>query len=623
MILNRVSLRWRLLLVGLLCLLACLLPLVQGLLQSQQQLRQLASQRAVLPLNQQLQGLQAQLQQHRAASLQALRGDSAALAQAEQLRQGVQKDLAALKQAATRVPLAPAAALAAWPAEGQALLEQAQQPGQTVQQVMQAYAPLQQRWQQQIDELNQQAGMFDDPLAAAAASASLQQAPRVLEALAELRDLARLAQLDDVAAMSTAQTRFTLHAQTMQAQLRRALQLDGASTLPLQGLVAQQRELAQTLSQAIADPAFPLEQLVQALEQAQDAQAASGKQMLALLNQKLGEREAVLVARSRWQLVGSAAFLIAVVVLLWWTLVSTLRGLDAVVRVAERVAAGDLAAPVVLAGSPELRRLQQAVEAMRLGLRHVVQDIQQASTLILGAAGDIRAGHEDLSRRSEQAACSLQQTSASMEQLSEAVHGTASLATQASEAANEASAVARRSGAAVQDMIHNMQGLNAVSGQIASISGVIDGIAFQTNLLALNAAVEAARAGEQGRGFAVVAAEVRALAQRCSAAAREIQQLIAHSVERVEQGNRLADGAGGMMQQVLQRADAVARMIAQIQGKSASQHQDISQVSGAVQQLDEVAQQNAALVLQSGEAAAALSQQAQQLTLQVGQFRLG
>jgi methyl-accepting chemotaxis protein len=290
--------------------------------------------------------------------------------------------------------------------------------------------------------------------------------------------------------------------------------------------------------------------------------------------------------------------------------------------VAQSIAGGDLTQPVRTEGKDEVAALLGALQRMQLSLRDVVGQVHESSLSIQNASAEVASGNADLSQRTEQAAGSLQQTAASMEQLTGTVKSSADAASQASQLAASAADVAERGGSVVAQVVSTMDEINSSSRKIADIIGTIDGIAFQTNILALNAAVEAARAGEQGRGFAVVAGEVRSLAQRSAAAAREIKALIGASVDRVEAGSRLVADAGSTMGEIVASVQRVNDIIGEISAAAAEQSGGITQVNGAVSQLDEVTQQNAALVEQSAAAAESLKEQALRLGTLVGTFRL-
>jgi methyl-accepting chemotaxis protein len=292
------------------------------------------------------------------------------------------------------------------------------------------------------------------------------------------------------------------------------------------------------------------------------------------------------------------------------------------VQVATTVAAGDLSSRIVVQGNDETAQLLKALAAMNESLARIVGQVRESSESIATGSSQIATGNADLSQRTEEQASNLQQTAASMEQLSGTVKTSAETAGHASGLAAEASAAAVRGGEVVGTVVDTMQDIAASSKKIADIIGVIDGIAFQTNILALNAAVEAARAGEQGRGFAVVASEVRSLASRSAEAAKEIKSLIVASVEKVETGARQVDQAGTSMAGIVSQVQRVSQLIAELSNASSEQSTGIHQVGDAVAQLDQVTQQNAALVEESAAAAESLRVQAANLADAVRVFRL-
>ena len=294
---------------------------------------------------------------------------------------------------------------------------------------------------------------------------------------------------------------------------------------------------------------------------------------------------------------------------------------DYAASIVAAIAAGDLS--VKIATRPNDRSsLLYAMDGMRANLVRIVSQVRSGTESIASVSTQLAAGNRDLSSRTVRQAGTLESTAASVEQLTGTVRQNADNARQANALAESASAVALRGGDVVAQVVQTMASINDSSKKVVDIIGVIDGIAFQTNILALNAAVEAARAGEQGRGFAVVATEVRNLAQRSAAAAKEIKALIGSSVERVDVGARLVDQAGATMEEIVTSVRRVTDIMAEITHASAEQSVGIEQVNGAIGQMDEATRQNAALVQQASAAAASLELEAEQLTTMVSVFRL-
>ena len=310
-------------------------------------------------------------------------------------------------------------------------------------------------------------------------------------------------------------------------------------------------------------------------------------------------------------------------VVLAWRITRSVTGpIGKAIEVTESIARGDLTSTVKIKSNDEFGRLLDAVARMQDRLRELVAQIRQSADSIQVASTEVASGNADLSARTEQAASNLQQTASSMEQLTGTVKQTADSAHTANQLASSASTVARRGGEVVTQVVSTMNEINSSSKKIADIIGVIDGIAFQTNILALNAAVEAARAGEQGRGFAVVAGEVRSLAQRSAEAAKEIKALIGTSVDKVEVGSKLVKDAGSTMNEIVASVQRVSDIIGEITAASSEQSSGIGQVNVAVTQLDQMTQQNAALVEESAAAAESLREQAHRLAGVVSIFRL-
>jgi methyl-accepting chemotaxis protein-2 (aspartate sensor receptor) len=298
------------------------------------------------------------------------------------------------------------------------------------------------------------------------------------------------------------------------------------------------------------------------------------------------------------------------------------RPLERVGALLTRIAAGDLTNPIEDRGNTEVGILLATLKRMQASLARTVTQVRQGVDEINIGAKEIASGNTDLSSRTEQQAASLEETAASMEELASTVKQNADSARQANQMAAQASTVAHRGHEAVDSVVRTMGAISGSSTRIAEIVGVIDSIAFQTNILALNAAVEAARAGEQGKGFAVVATEVRSLAQRSAAAAKEIKDLIEDSVQKVVVGSEQVKTAGATMQEILDAVQRVTGIMAEISGASEEQARGIDQINGAVAEMDGVTQQNAALVEQAAAAAASLESQAHKLAEAVNVFRL-
>jgi methyl-accepting chemotaxis protein len=299
------------------------------------------------------------------------------------------------------------------------------------------------------------------------------------------------------------------------------------------------------------------------------------------------------------------------------------RSLGQALSVADRVTRGDLDdSAVEVRSGDEAGRLVASMNEMRRALANVVGQVRSGAQAVYVATDQISAGNESLSRRTEQQAATLEETAASTEELAATVRESARDAREANQRAEHAANVATRGGRITNEAVQTMAEISDSAKQIADITSIIDGIAFQTNILALNAAVEAARAGEQGKGFAVVAAEVRALAQRSANAAKEIKQLIATSVGKVEGGTALVAQAGNAMEEIITAVRGATELISRVAATTQEQGQGIDQVNQAIAQLDGVAQQNAALVEEATASAESLRHEVYALTQLVDQFKI-
>ncbi|PIF12743.1 methyl-accepting chemotaxis protein [Janthinobacterium sp. 13] len=326
--------------------------------------------------------------------------------------------------------------------------------------------------------------------------------------------------------------------------------------------------------------------------------------------------------RNQLAISGFIALLVFALLLYWLVRTLVSRPLAAAETAAAQIAAGDLTVHLDTSSLDEIGRLLLAMNRISDNLSQVVSNVRGSAGQIATASGEIASGNLDLSSRTEQQASSLEETAASMEELSSTVRQNVDHAQQASRLAHDSSSLAAAGGAAVAQVASTMDAIRSSSGKIADIIGVIDGIAFQTNILALNAAVEAARAGEQGRGFAVVATEVRTLAQRSTAAAKDIKDLIQASASTVDLGHAQVSQASATMDTVVASVQQVSTIMAEIAQASEEQRSGIEQVNQAIAQMDQVTQQNAALVEEAAAAADALQEQAQELNQVVGVFKL-
>ena len=323
--------------------------------------------------------------------------------------------------------------------------------------------------------------------------------------------------------------------------------------------------------------------------------------------------------------VAVAAGMVLALVFSWlgrvWLVRAIVHPVDATIGQFQRIASGDLTGRIEVTGDSEMGKLAAALSKMQDSLISTVSTVRQGTESIDTGVSEIAAGNADLSQRTEEQAASLEETAASIEELTSTVKQTAENAKQASSLAQGASSLAAQGGELTQQVVGTMNHMVDDSHRIADIIGVIEGIAFQTNILALNAAVEAARAGEQGRGFAVVASEVRSLAQRSAGAAKEIKGLIDESTARVQTGAQLVERSGTTMTEIVNAIARVSSIMGEIAAAATEQSTGIDQVNLAIAQMDEVTQQNAALVEQAAAAASSLEDQARRLTAAVAVFR--
>ncbi|WBL73502.1 methyl-accepting chemotaxis protein [Serratia liquefaciens] len=364
----------------------------------------------------------------------------------------------------------------------------------------------------------------------------------------------------------------------------------------------------------------------QPTQKTQDLFEADFVQYLQLVNANVSEANTAnqqSFTLSGWLVAGAVLMLLVVTgSAMWWLRNMLVQPLNIMRSHFDRIAAGDLATPIQVYGRNEISQLFASLQRMQQSLIGTVGAVRDGAESILIGLQEISEGNNDLSSRTEQQAASLEETAASMEQLTATVKQNADNARQASQLARDASTTAAKGGELAGDVVTTMHDIANSSQKIGAITSVIDGIAFQTNILALNAAVEAARAGEQGRGFAVVAGEVRNLAQRSAQAAKEIKGLIDESVSRVKQGSVLVENSGATMQDIVRSVTRVTDIMGEIASASDEQSRGIEQVTQAVTQMDQVTQQNAALVEEAASAATALEDQAITLADAVSVFRL-
>ena len=385
------------------------------------------------------------------------------------------------------------------------------------------------------------------------------------------------------------------------------------------------REKAREAKKA-GDEAGAAQMLKADFEPAMAAYIAAQKQMVELQKQHLIDIETDVNARRAANTTGILVGLAVIVAVIFagtaWLVRSIREPLNMANNLAARIAEGDLTHSVHSDRTDEFGQLLHSLEAMNVSLGRMVSEIRGGTDSIAIASAEIATGNNDLARRTEQTSSNLQATASSMDGLTNTVQHSTESARQASALAANASMVAQRGSEVVTQVVSTMQEIDASSKKIADIISVIDGIAFQTNILALNAAVEAARAGEQGRGFAVVASEVRSLAGRSAEAAKEIKALIGTSVDKVESGTLLVNEAGSTMDDITQSVRRVADVVSEITAAANEQSVGISGVNQAIGNLDQMTQQNAALVEESAAAAESLREQADRMKHAVAVFKV-
>ncbi|WP_349255019.1 methyl-accepting chemotaxis protein [Roseateles caseinilyticus] len=621
------TLRQRLVLVAALCALLCAVPTWRLGQQASVRLKAVSVERAALPANKAWQKLLSALSAHRLAAT-VVRAASDGETARQRAADGTDRAFADVEAALANASQERRDRLQTIRADFKALSSTAAQGALQFPMLLKRHRALADRVIDEIEQLNAEAGLLVDADAGThyAILAGLQVAPQIGDALSELGSIAAAASVDDVANVAAAAGRYNASSHRLIQILELAARLEPdrkADQLATRdAAVKQQAMVNDTLNASAADVNYPLDKMSATFVEAANLQAQLGSQVLGAVDERLDARERGL-QRDALVLLGTVTAGLGVVgLLLWRTIVGILRPVMQAIEATERIASGDLSTQVDTDRRDEMGRVLHAIEAMQQRLRRLVRKLQEASGEIHVAADEIASGNQDLSRRSEQSAAQMEMAASNVEALSETVAATAKAADEASRLAQAASRSADAGGQVVGQFLSTMTSISDGSRRIAEIIGVIDGIAFQTNILALNAAVEAARAGEQGRGFAVVASEVRALAQRSATAAREIKVLIEASATQVENGSRQIGEANAAMTRVTQGIDQVSMMIRGIATDASQESARMHDLSGTIMKIDQMTQQNAALVEQSAAAAHSMNDQAEQMSTLASGFRL-
>jgi len=637
-ILDRLRLAHKFSILGGIALLMMALPAGLYLGDKLGQVRTLTAQARAMPALQQLGQAVRFTQTHRGLSAGTLGGDAQLAARRPAVRDALDQALQATSTQLEEVAPDLVAELARlrqdWQALQLAVADRALAPAQSLARHTQLVAQLLTLSDQLLYTSGLNASAQRDTQALI--QAALQQLPMLGEQLGQMRAMGTGALARDELPPETRGQLRALRARAhefdaaSQASLQRAqLHAPALGTALSQPIAAEKTQVAAALrliDEGLLDAVelqVPAARYFDTVTAAIDAvNAVTGSATEALLT--MAQDQAATARRTLWLMAGVLAALLVLTVALARAFVRSItRPLGQAVALARAVAAGDLGGADRSHGSNEVGQLIAAQQQMRAKLRPIVAQVRRGSEGVALASSEIAQGNHDLSGRTESQASALEQTAASMEQLSATVQHNAATAREASTLAERTRDMAQQGGTSVEQVVSTMHGVHQAQQQMADIIQVIDGIAFQTNLLALNAAVEAARAGEQGRGFAVVAGEVRSLAGRSGEAAKQIRTLIEASRARVDQGNQQAAAAGQTMAQVVQSIQRLSALVGQISTASQEQANGVAQVGEAVTALDQVTQQNAALVEQMAAAADGLSSQAQGLVQAVAVFRAG